>query len=556
VSEDRPNFITGNSSDERELFIEALDIGLEFHSGKGREYKVLNYKSPQSLQDEFSYEIPLTGSSNQTILESLRYISKYSIAQSDVNYIAFPDSANSIHAMMGDIVAKFINQNLIAFDRSAPIASIVEMQLLEWLRQLVGYDYRLTNQLQSLADVGGMWTTGGHMSNHIAILTALHSKYPAVREVGIGGLPVKPKIIVAGDISHYSIPSAINHLGLGSESIINVRTNPDFTTNTVDLERVLQEHKDKDDVFMVVTVAGNTRTSSIDNLGEINSICNTYGVWAHVDACHGGSLLFSDKLRQKYLYSIERADSITIDPHKGMFVTYPSSYVLFKKRDSLVHFTRYENEVRNGHSWDLGYITPFFGSRGFESLKLWSMIKALGKKYLSDTVERRDSNSKWVAETLNESDYFIMLHDVSFYRMVFVYFPRSIKQKIDVVKGSLSADQLESIAKIVNAYTHTINEFLYKGGELSLDEFGLRDIGNVTNLDYSDKYKVMCITIGNPNQSQHTLKKSLAILFRVAKNYIEKMDRDVERIIKGKSGQTVNPQDIDSHQEQTGPAGW
>ena len=340
----------------------------------------------------------------------------------------------------------------------------------------------------------------------------------------------------------------MHHLGLGNKNIINCGSNEDFTTNAEGLEDILKNHPDKESIFMVVGVAGNTRTSSIDGLLRMSKICKKYKVWFHIDACHGGSLIFSKKLKDIYLKGISQADSISLDPHKGMFVTYPSSYVLFKKRDSLIKFTRYEEHVRQGTSWDLGYITPFFGSRGFESLKLWFLIKMLGIKGLAEVVEKRHEDAQYAAKLIADSKFFSVFHQMTFYRMVFVYYPEEIKNF--VLNQNYNKKDLLRIKKCVDFYTHKINQELYEEGNVCLDEFKLHDIADITKLKAGeDRFVVMSITVGNPLFTKKSLKRSINYLFETAGKYTPVMNRDICMI-----GQKNK---YDTRGVKTyGPAGW
>ena len=542
-------FLDGNNKKQKELFNSVIDLGFDFINGETRKNKVVNYKNSEFLKAKFSEPIPKNGICYDAVLKLIEEIGEYSISQSDLNYLAFPDSGNSIHALLADIYSKFINQNLISFDRGAPVATLIEIQLIEWLREYVGYDHKVLKKVNSLSEVSGMWTTGGHMSNHIAIMTALNHKYSIVKKKGLKALAFSPKIILAGKISHYSISSAMHHLGLGSENIIDIASNPDFTTSTIDLERVLKQHKKDGDVFMVVGVAGNTRTSSIDNLKKIGDLCKKYGVWFHIDACHGGSLLLSKKLKRKHLDGIEEGDSVSLDPHKGMFVAYPCSYVIFKKRDSLMKFNRYEDKTQKVESWNLGYITPFFGSRGFESFKLWMLIKGLGKIELEKIVEERDRNAHYVFAKIKKSKLFVLFHEISFYRMCFVFLPEKINKIIED-RGSLTQRCLSKLKDCVDNYTHRINQELYEEGLICVDEFKLHDIGDVTHLNAgNDSFFVIGVVTGNPLHTRESLDKSLDVLFKKADSFLLQMEIDILNIL-----------DNGTYQEKTdktsGPAGW
>ncbi len=549
-SEIKNYFLDGKDENQKKLINHVIDLGFDFINGTIRDNKVVNFKKPYFFKKKYSEPLPQKGMSYKSVLETIEEIGKYSISQSDLNYLAFPDSGNSIHAMIADIYSKFINQNLIAFNRSAPVATFIEIQLIEWMRELIGYDYKSLKNINSLSEVSGMWTTGGHMSNHIAIMTALNHKFNIIKTQGLNALPFAPKIILAGKISHYSINSAIIHLGLGDKNIISISSNPDFTTNLIDLDRVLSKHKKDGDVFIVVGVAGNTRTSSIDNLKDIGNLCKKYGVWFHVDACHGGSLLFSKKLKNRDLSGIEEADSISIDPHKGMFVTYPCSYVIFKKRDALMKFNRYKNESRNGEFWDLGLITPFLGSRGFESFKLWMLIKGLGKIELGKMVEKRDDNAQYVFKKIKEFKLFTLFHDMTFYRLCFVFMPEKIKKVIKKYNPTTSQILCE-VKNCIDDYTHILNQKLYEEGAICLDEFKLHDLKNVTHLDAGDsRFFVIGLVIANPLHTKKSLDYSLNILFKKANLLVPGMESDIVNILNKEKYQKKN---LDTF---LGPAGW
>lgn len=543
------NFLV-DSDEQRKLFKKVIDKGFDFVNGKIRGNKAINYKSIPELQEIVSnFDDTKSSLSKDQILEILDDVGNLSVSQSDLGYIAFPDSGNAVPAMMAEIYSKFLNQNLTGVDRSAPLATFMEIQLIEWLRGLIGYESKPFKDINSLSEVSGMCTTGGHMSNHIAIMSALNEKFPEVKQNGLTKLGKTPKIILADAISHYSFSSAMHHLGLGQENILKAKSTERFTTDIEDVKKIIKENNQNDEIFMIVAVAGNSRTSSIDSISELSKVCRDNNIWLHVDACHGGSLLFSQKLKEKYLSGIELADSVSIDPHKGMFVTYPLSYVLFKKRDILTHFTRYEEKVRSGDSWELGYITPFYGSRGFESFKLWLMIKSFGIEYLAEIVEEREKNAKMITEFLVQTKLFSLFNKMELYRLVFIFLPENIKS---LWRGVDLKDTVkDNLKKCIDSYTHKLNQLLYEEGEVVLDEFKLPDISNSSNLNLtSEKFGVMSISIGNPLFNKEILENNVQHIEKCAKILEENYRKDILNILEGSNF-------IEDEEEvHYGPAGW
>ena len=207
-----------------------------------------------------------------------------------------------------------MNQNLIAVDRSAPVATFVEIQVIEWLRELVGYASASLSALRGVRDVAGLWTTGGHLSNHVAMLTALGHRFSEIRERGLRGLDTQPTVIMAGPIAHYSHSDAAFHLGLGWNAVVAVAAQATYTTDPASVEAALRDPPAGTTPFMVVGVAGNCGTTGLDDLASLADVCERYGVWFHADACHGGSLIFNERLRRRHLTGLERVDSVSLDP--------------------------------------------------------------------------------------------------------------------------------------------------------------------------------------------------------------------------------------------------
>ncbi|MCW2569544.1 MAG: hypothetical protein JWN54_3641 [Mycobacterium sp.] len=453
----------------------ALGVGLDFLHGSEHEAPVLQHADTDQLRAMVAAPLPEAGENFADLLvETSRLVGAYSISQSHPGYLAFPDSANSLAAVAGSMLTRLLNQNLIAVDRSAPIATFIEVQVIEWLRGLAGYDTRPLDQVRGVKDVGGLWTTGGHLSNHVAMLAALGRIFPQARREGLRALDTQPAVIMSGPIAHYSHSDAAFHLGLGWDSVLSVAATPGYTTDVDAVEKMLIDPPAGRTPFMVVGVAGNCRTTGLDDLAALGEVCRRHSVWFHVDACHGGSLLFSPDLRARHLAGIESADSISLDPHKGLFTPYPSSYVLFQDRRVITQFSRHEATVQRDDCWDLGLITPFLGSRGFESLSTWMMLRHIGTRRLGRLVEQRQALVRHLERRIDAAGMFVRLNDVDFYRLAFVFCPPAVWAAIQ----QLEPAGHQRAVKIVSDYTSALNTHLYQAGQVCFDEHTLADLGN------------------------------------------------------------------------------
>jgi len=509
---------------EKDFFDLFVNKGLDFFTGKLRKNKVINYKDPKKLREILGEKIPKNPISKKQLIDTLDLIGKYSVLQADKKYLAFPDSGNSKYAIGGAIYSQFLNQNQIAFDRSAPIGTIIEIQLIEWLRELIGFKALPLKQIDMLSKVGGMWTPGGNLSNYISILVALNNKFPLIKERGISSIGKKPVIVMTKGIEHYSYKSACSWLGLGSDAIIWVEPGKNYTSSADNLEKAIKNIGDDKIPFYVVAVAGNCRTSGLDDLEKISRVCKKHRIWFHVDACHGGSFLFSKKYKH-LIKGIENADSVSLDPHKSLFIPYSSSYVLFKSTKSMNVFSRYSDKVNVKEYLDLGLTTPFLGSRGFESLKFWLTIKGIGMDTLAKLIERRQELSNYWYSLLMKNENIIVFNDLDFYRISFVVFP---KKRLAEIKNIEDKNLVESL---ISKYTNVVSDRLYKEGNVCMDEFKLNDFNGRITDDKSISYVVMGTTIGNSSTDKENLRQSSEFLSKAIKKIMRKYNEEINNLI-------------------------
>lgn len=532
-------------SDRREEhragLVSALDQGLAFLHGDGRDDRFLVHAGTEELLTAVAESLPERGADLDDVLTEVGdRIGRYSVAQSHPGYLAFPDSGNAVAALAGAVLSPMLNQNLIAVDRSAPAATFVTVQVVEWLRELVGYRSLPLDELHGVRDVAGLPTSGGHMSNHIAMLAALGTAYPEARAKGLQSLPTRPVVVMAGPIAHYSHSDAAFHLGLGWDSVVTVPALPGFTTDPAAVERVLADPPAGTTPFMVVGVAGNCRTTGLDDLAALADVCARHGVWFHADACHGGSLIFDAEQRTRCLAGMERADSVSLDPHKGLFSPYPSSYVVFRDRGRLVQFSRHTDAVLADGCWDLGLVTPFVGSNAFQALPTWMLLKNVGTRRLGEIVAARTELVRLLSRLLGDSGLFVQLNDVDFYRLAFVFCPPAARAAIRV----LPADRREAAVATLSSYTARLNEVLYRAGRVCFDEHTLRDLDDRVGLGAERTFTVMAACPGNPLTTVDQIEAAVEELVDTARGL-------TGPLLDALAGSTPEPP-----RPLAGPAGW
>lgn len=496
----KEEFVSDLSS--RKIFNEAIEQALIF---KLRE-KVINYKDQDSLYNLIVEDLPEEGTDITKLTEEFKLkIMDNSINFSSKNFIAFPDSGNSIAALTAHIYEGFLNQNMINSVHTSPAATFVEMTVINWFRKLIGYS--VSNTQKSILDVGGMCVTGGVSANTIAILLARENK---IAECITKGVYSNSKYIlfVPEGINHYSAKAAMGWLGLGKNNVIEVKTNEFFKIDKVDLTNKLNNLKKTEIPLALIAYAGDSRTMSIDDFGELSKIAKKYNFWLHVDACHGLSLKFSNKY-SNLIKEIDKADSVTIDPHKVLFTPYPCSYLLLKEPEILKKVSGISDLITK-ENFSFGQITPFFGSRPFDSLKIWFLIKHLGKNRIGELIDKRLTLAANLGRAINQDDDLILLNDVQMNSVVFIYV------------GNYKTRHNNESLNWLNKLNLEIQKKLFKEGEIYLHTFLLKDYKNKLGFGTNKDVQVLRIIIGNPLTSIDSLK-SVLLKIKTAGEDLEKI---------------------------------
>jgi L-2,4-diaminobutyrate decarboxylase len=222
-----------------------------------------------------------------------------------------------------DLVSSIVNQPS-SFYEAAQLPSVVERIMAEEFNRFIGWpDEQFTM----------ITTSGGSLANLTAILAARNHKYPEFWKRGNAALPAGqlPAIAVGADV-HYSVTRAAGILGIGSAQVLRLPLNEEQQICASQAEILLLQAESLGlQVFCMVVSSGTTATGAFDPIDVLADLARAHGAWLHVDGAHGASLLVSDKLRGK-LHGIAKADSLTWDAHKMLFVPSPCTLLFYKDK--------------------------------------------------------------------------------------------------------------------------------------------------------------------------------------------------------------------------------
>jgi aromatic-L-amino-acid decarboxylase len=257
--------------------------------------------------------------------------------------------------------------------------------VLRWLCDLFGFP----NTAQ------GLLTTGGSIAN----MTAL----AAARTRHAEGNTDRATIYV-GEHGHGSLAKAARTIGIAREHIRSVRSTPDLRLDTEHLQSLIAADRAAGLIpSCICAAAGTTNTGTVDPLPEIAEIAAREDVWLHVDAAYGGFFQLTGRGHER-LAGIERADSITLDPHKSLFLPFGTGALVVRSGDALRHAFAEEADYMqdlgetNGLP-DFDTLSPEL-SRDFRGLRLWLPLHLHGVDAFREQLDEKLDLARLAYETL------------------------------------------------------------------------------------------------------------------------------------------------------------
>ena len=294
-----------------------------------------------------------------------------SIAQPRPRYFAFIGSSGLEIGTIADLLAHTYDINLAVDARAA---TEIENQAVRWAAEFIGYP----------PDCAGAFTSGGTVSNTSALAAAREYALPKSRFEGLEG---NRTAVYCSEEVHYSITRAIETLGIGSRNLRAIPLGPERGMRPDLLGRAIDsDREDGVTPIAVVATAGTTLTGAIDPLGEIADVCEERGVWLHVDGAYG---LPAASVRPELFRGFERAQSVSVDAHKWLYLPKACGIVLVRRREDLVASFGHEQGYLPHQRHELHAVDITFEySRPFRALKLWVAMRAHGAAEFRQAIER------------------------------------------------------------------------------------------------------------------------------------------------------------------------
>lgn len=328
--------------------------------------------------------LPEEGKPFPSLLDHLFRLIPRSLNTASPGYLAYVPGGGLFHAAVADLVADATNRYVGVFI-AAPGLVELEANVVRWCAEIVGLP----------AGAGGVLTTGGSMANLIAVVTARHERLPKDFLKGV---------LYCSREVHHSVVKAALVAGFPPENIRAIASDAAFRMELPALRAAIAADRALGRApFLVVGSAGTTPTGAVDDLVALAELAARESLWFHVDAAYGGFFALTERGRAA-MRGIERADSVTLDPHKGLFLPYgtgalvvrepaalrrahavPASYLpAMQTEDDLIDFCELSPEL----------------SRDFRGLRVWLPMKMHGAAVFRAALDEKLDLARRAAEAL------------------------------------------------------------------------------------------------------------------------------------------------------------
>jgi len=353
-------------------------------------------RPPAEIAGEWVQPLPETGRSFEEILDLLfdqALPASYNSAAP--GYLGFVPGGGIFAAAVGDLIAAATNR-FTGVLAAAPALVQLEANVLRWFADAIGFP----------PEARGTLTSGGSLAAFSAVVTARRER---LRESFLSGT------IYVSDQTHHSLAKAAVLAGFPQANVRVVPSDGAFRIRLARLRAMLAEDRRRGlDPFLVVGNAGTVNTGAVDPLNELADLAADEQLWLHVDGAYGACFMLTEDGR-KTLAGLERADSVVLDPHKGLFIPYGTGALLVRDGAAL----------RRAHTFDADYLPDLQAdsdlvdfhldspelSRHYRGLRVWLPLSLYGFGPFRRALEEKLELARWIARELRSIEHVRIVAD-------------------------------------------------------------------------------------------------------------------------------------------------
>jgi aromatic-L-amino-acid decarboxylase len=312
-----------------------------------------------------------TGRSLESILADVEDAGRSGVFHPSGGHLSYIPNAGLYTAALGEFLASGLNR-YTGVSGAAPGMTAIEHGMVRWMTSLFDMG----------DDASGLILSGGSTANLTAIVAARTARL---------GDDFNRGVIYVTPHTHHSVEKAARIAGFRRDQIravsidADLRMDPDALSDAVERDR-----RDGLDPFLVVGSAGTTDTGTVDPLAYLARVSGSEGLWLHVDAAYGGFFQLTERGRTA-LSGIELADSISVDPHKGLSIPFGAGALLVRDEGHLIDANQgrgayLREEDHHSGLRDIAALGPEL-TRPFRALQMWLPLHLHGVAPFRDTLE-------------------------------------------------------------------------------------------------------------------------------------------------------------------------
>lgn len=389
-------------------------------------------------------ELPREGRPLDELIDECRTVMDLSRHNGHPRFFGYVASPSTPVGAYADLIASALNANITCW-RSGPAGTEIEQLVVRWLGSMIRYD----------EDAKGLLTSGGSMANMIALLIASRRKGGV--EASRKGLwnDGPPVTVYASEEVHMSIPKAADVLGFGRDHVRLIACDERRRMRTEDLvTRIKDDQGNGFRPICVVGSAGTVNTGAVDPLNEIADVAREFDLWFHVDGAYGAPGVL-DPSKSELFAGLERADSVSLDPHKWLYVPVDAGCLLFRDVAAAAVFTEDADYIQlHGHADDAAFAYWDYGvelSRRFRALKVWLTLGYYGVNRIAGAIAEDIAMAGYMGQLVSKADDFELLAPVELSICCFRYVPRDLEGN-DAALNKLNEEIMAVVQKGGRAY--------------------------------------------------------------------------------------------------------
>jgi aromatic-L-amino-acid decarboxylase len=385
----RSDFPLEPSAAEMRRLVDAAMNRIVQHIGSLPDQPSFDVDGAEEVANQLRESLPEHG----TPLESLLDLVFDTAAPKSFNaagpgYLAYIPGGGLFHSAVADLIAESLNR-YVGVWLAAPGLSQLEANVIAWFAEIVGYP----------PSAKGILTSGGSLANFSAFVVARRERL---------GSDFRQGTIYTSDQAHHSVARAAMLAGFPEQAVRVIESDGRFRVR-VDAIRdaIAVDRRDGLRPFLVVGNAGTTNTGAVDDLTALADLAVEERLWFHADAAYGGFFMLTERGRAAML-GLDRADSMTLDPHKGLFLPYGTGSLMVRDGQALRRAHRldaeYLPEMREDEAFvDFCQYSPEL-SRPFRGLRIWLPFRLFGAGVFREQLDEKLDLTLWATEQLRGID--------------------------------------------------------------------------------------------------------------------------------------------------------